>query len=129
MFRLPTIAERESESDLKEELDRKEREYEKKITRLNSDVEILRKSRDQALLSHAEMKLKMIKKGGDEMLSERENTIRDMKRELISREEDANILKMRNQLVVEMVVEEGYSEGIKVSDIEKQIRKYMEKID
>lgn len=40
--RLPTIAERDSESDLKEELDRKEREYEKKIVRLAGELESLK---------------------------------------------------------------------------------------
>ena len=74
-LRLPTIAERESESDLKEELDRKERDYQKKIAKLQSEVDTLRHARDQVLQSHSEMKLKMIKKGGGDMLLDRQSTI------------------------------------------------------
>ncbi len=66
--RLPTIAERDSESDLKEELDRKERDYQKKIVRLTGEVESLRLVHQQMTQSHAEMKRKMVKKNAPEML-------------------------------------------------------------
>jgi hypothetical protein len=53
--RLPIIHERDSESDLKEELDRKVKEYEKKIVRLAGELESLRLVQTQMAQSHAEM--------------------------------------------------------------------------
>ncbi len=101
--RLPTIAERDSESDLKEELDRKERDYQKKIVRLTGEVESLRLVHQQMTQSHAEMKRKMVKKNAPEMLLDRDEMIRQLKMQLEDREDEANSLMVRNQLVLEMM--------------------------
>jgi hypothetical protein len=46
---MPTIEERESESDVKEELERKEKEYKKNINRLEETLEDLKKEFDDKL--------------------------------------------------------------------------------
>ena len=61
---------------MKEELDRKVREYEKKIVRMVGELESLRLVQTQTTQSHAEMNKKMVKKNGNEMLKDREETIR-----------------------------------------------------
>ena len=101
--RMPIIQERDSESDLKEELDRKVREYEKKIVRMVGELESLRLVQTQTTQSHAEMKKKMVKKNGNEMLKDREETIRQLELQLNDRQDEANSLMIRNQLVIEMM--------------------------
>ena len=44
MLKMPTIDERQSEYDNQEELARKRKEYEKKITRLTSEVQDLKRT-------------------------------------------------------------------------------------
>lgn len=46
IMRMPTIEERESEHDNKEELERKEKEYKKKIARLEQEMSDLRGKRE-----------------------------------------------------------------------------------
>ena len=43
---MPTIEERESESDIKEELERKEKEYKKSIERMEESLEDLKKTQE-----------------------------------------------------------------------------------
>jgi predicted RNase H-like nuclease (RuvC/YqgF family) len=88
--RLPIIQERDSESDLKEELDRKVKEYEKKIVRLAGELESLRLVQTQMAQSHAEMQKKMVKKNGGDMLKDREETIRQLEFQLSDRQEEAD---------------------------------------
>ena len=87
---MPTIHERDSESDLKEELDRKVRDYEKKIVRLEGELESLRLAQGQIAQSHAEMKRKMVKKNGPEMLKDREENIRQLELQLKDRQDEAD---------------------------------------
>lgn len=101
--RMPIIHERDSESDLKEELDRKVRDYEKKIVRLAGELESLRLVQGQIAQSHAEMQKKMVKKNGAEMLKDREENIRQLELQLNDRQDEANSLMIRNQLVIEMM--------------------------
>lgn len=63
---------------MKEELDRKERDYQKKIVRLTGEVESLRLVHQQMTQSHAEMKRKMVKKNAPEMLKDRDEMIRQL---------------------------------------------------
>ena len=44
---MPTIEERESESDVKEEIERKEKEYKKNIERLEETLDDLKKTYDE----------------------------------------------------------------------------------
>ena len=87
---MPIIQERDSESDLKEELDRKVRDYEKKIVRLVGELESLRLVQGQIAQSHVEMKRKMVKKNGPEMLKDREENIRQLELQLRDRQDEAD---------------------------------------
>lgn len=119
--RLPTIQERDSESDLKEELDRKEREYQKKIVRLQGEVESLRLVHEQVTASHAEMTRKMVKKNASDMIKDRDETIRQLELQLTDREDEADSLYIRNQLVMEMMKQGGV---VTIADLEKHIEMY-----
>jgi poly-gamma-glutamate capsule biosynthesis protein CapA/YwtB (metallophosphatase superfamily) len=118
---LPTIQERDSESDLKEELDRKEREYQKKIVRLQGEVESLRLVHEQVTASHAEMTRKMVKKNASDMIKDRDETIRQLELQLTDREDEADSLYIRNQLVMEMMKQGGV---VTIADLEKHIEMY-----
>ena len=119
--RMPTIMERDSESDLKEELDRKERDYLKKIVRLTGELESLRLVQVQMTQSHNEMKRKMVKKNAHEMLKDRDEMIKQLEMQLNDREDEANSLMVRNQLVIEMMQQGPLKEGVTVEDLDKHI--------
>lgn len=61
---------------MKEELERKERDYQKKIVRLTGELESLRLVQVQMTQSHNEMKRKMVKKNAQEMIKDRDEMIR-----------------------------------------------------
>lgn len=119
------IAERDSESDLKEELDRKEREYQKKIVRLTGELESLRLVHEQMTQNHAEMKRKMVKKNAPEMIRDRDETIRELEVLLSDREDEANSLMVRNQLVIEMMQGGVRKEPVTASELDKHIEMYL----
>jgi hypothetical protein len=122
--RMPIIQERDSESDLKEELDRKVRDYEKKIVRLAGELESLRLVQGQIAQSHAEMQKKMVKKNGAEMLKDREENIRQLELQLNDRQDEANSLMIRNQLVIEMMQQGSKRDALTAEDLDKQIQMY-----
>lgn len=49
------------------------------------------------------MRRKMVRKGGPEMIKEREETTKELENMLNDRMDEANSLMIRNQLVIEMM--------------------------
>jgi len=61
MLRMPTIEERESEGDVKEELERKEKDLQKRIAKLENDLNFLINSKETQQAIYDEMSKKLVK--------------------------------------------------------------------
>jgi septal ring factor EnvC (AmiA/AmiB activator) len=83
MLKMPTIEERQSEYDNQEELARKRGDYEKKITRITSEVQDLKRTLEQMQRQNEEHKGKLVKKEAREMLKEREQHLGLLEGELL----------------------------------------------
>ena len=66
----------------------------------------------------------MVKKNAHEMLKDRDEMIKQLEMQLNDREDEANSLMVRNQLVIEMMQQGPQKEGVTVEDLDKHIQMY-----
>ena len=65
LLRMPTIEENEGETDIREEVERKEKDYEKKLRSLETELDALKQIKDQKQKTFDELTQKFTKSKAD----------------------------------------------------------------
>jgi predicted RNase H-like nuclease (RuvC/YqgF family) len=110
-------------------LDLKEKNFLKKLEKLESEVAALRQAKEAVTASYKDMKLKMVKRGAEEMMQNRDREIQRLQKELLEKEQEANEYQNRNLLVQEMLNLGIRGEVITIDDLRKHIEMYQELIE
>jgi hypothetical protein len=103
IMRMPAIEERESEHDTKEELDRKEREYQRMISKIESDIYILRGKREMMIKQNEEQKGKMVKREAGVILGEKEQVEKQLREDVERVKQEAQSFFWRNEVISEIM--------------------------
>mmetsp|Transcript_3095 Transcript_3095/g.2075 ORF Transcript_3095/g.2075 Transcript_3095/m.2075 type:complete len:128 (+) Transcript_3095:157-540(+) len=85
---MPTIEERESESDVKEELERKEKEYQRNIERLEETLEDLKRQYEELQHEYKQLNQNVIEYSPEEILAFKQEEISNLELQLHQIEEE-----------------------------------------
>ena len=127
LLRMPTIEERDGECDVKEELERKEKEYLRKIRLLESEVDALSLAKQTQQRIFDELNANLTQHKGAELLGLREQEVLQLEQDLEELEAEQREVQLRNEIVGEIL--DGRSadkrrKPLEEREIESMIAKY-----
>lgn len=103
MVQMPVIEERESESDVKEELERKEKDYLRNIERLEETLDDLKRSYEQSQSQIDILNQTVIDYEPGDLLELRDKEVQQLEQELLELESQNIAYQQKNDLVIEIM--------------------------
>lgn len=100
LLRMPTIEEKDSECDVKEEVEKKEKAYLKKIDQLETEIERLKQDKQKR---DSQLEKMNTKASAEVLLAMREQQIRAEEALLAQAEEDVQEKQLRNSIIEEIL--------------------------